>query len=116
MALGLVLAGAGLGLVLAPAADAIIDTAGEERRGTASALTIVLRLIGMTLGVSALTVWGVQRQDILRRLGADNPLAASDPAAFLVGVAAQVVGEGFLFAAAACLIGIGAALLLQREN
>ena len=114
MALGLALAGAGLGLVLAPAADTLISAAGEEQRGAASALTIVLRLVGMTLGVSALTVWGVQRQDILRRLGADNPLAASDPAAFLVGVAAQVVGEGFLFAAAACLLGIGAALLLPR--
>jgi EmrB/QacA subfamily drug resistance transporter len=116
MALGLVLAGAGLGLVLAPAADTVIQAAGVERRGAASALTIVLRLIGMTLGVSALTAWGVQRQDLLRRLGADNPLAASDPALFLVGVAAQVVGEGFLFAAAACLIGVGAALLLRRKN
>jgi EmrB/QacA subfamily drug resistance transporter len=106
MALGLALAGAGLGLALAPAADALIAAAGEARRGAAAALAIVLRLVGMTLGVSALTVWGVQRQDVLRRIGAADPQAAADPAAFLIAVAAQVVGEGFLFAAAACVLGL----------
>ncbi|MDZ4719341.1 MAG: MFS transporter [Roseiflexaceae bacterium] len=106
MAFGLGLAGSGLGLVLAPAADCLIGATSEQRRGATAALAIVLRLIGMTLGVSALTAWGVQRQDVLRRLGATNPQVATDPAGFLIAVAAQVVSEGFLFAVAACVLGM----------
>lgn len=116
MTLGLGIAGLGLGLVLAPAADSLINAADQQRRGTTAALAIVLRLIGMTLGVSTLTVWGVQRQDALRRLGAANPQATSDPAAFLIGVAAQVVAEGFLFAAVACLIGLVVAWRLREQS
>lgn len=115
MALGLGLAGCGLGLVLAPAASVVIDAASEERRGSTAALVIVLRLIGMTLGVSTLTLWGVQRQDELRRAGASDPLAAADPAQFLLNVASQVVGETFLFAALACAVALIAALLLRSR-
>jgi hypothetical protein len=70
----------------------------------------------MTLGVSAVTVWGVQRQDALRRLGAENPVAQSDPINFLIGVVAQVVTEGFLFAAASCLIATIAAWHLRTRT
>jgi hypothetical protein len=68
----------------------------------------------MTIGVSALTLWGVQRQDALRRAAAGDPAALSDPAAFLVRVAAQVVGETFLFAVAALAMALALALWLQR--
>lgn len=112
MAVQLVLAGAGLGLVIAPAAEALVGPADEGRRGSAAALVITLRLIGMTVGVAALTLWGVQRQDALRRLGASDPLAASDPALFLMNIAAQVVGETFLFGAVACGLALLAALAL----
>jgi EmrB/QacA subfamily drug resistance transporter len=110
----LALAGAGLGLALSPVAATVIDAAAPERRGSASALVITLRLVGMTLGVSALTLWGVPRQDALRRAGSANPLATSDPARFLLDVAAQVVDELFLFAAVACLLALLAALLLRH--
>src|SRR5262249_35243121 len=59
MVAGLILAGAGLGLALSPIAATVINTVGPERRGSASALVITLRLVGMTLGISALTLWGV---------------------------------------------------------
>jgi MFS family permease len=116
MALGLALAGAGLGLALAPAAAVVIDSVGDGRRGSAAALVIVLRLVGMTLGVSALTAWDVQRQDVLRRLGTSDPLAASDPAQFLLRIAAQVVGETFLFAAAACALALLTGLTPVESN
>jgi EmrB/QacA subfamily drug resistance transporter len=116
MVAGLILAGAGLGLALSPVATTVINAAGSERRGSASALVITLRLVGMTLGVSALTLWGVPRQDALRRAGVSDPLAASDPARFLVGVAAQVVDELFLFAAVACLLALLVALALRRPT
>jgi MFS family permease len=114
MALQLVITGIGLGLVISPVATVVINAAGGQYHGSASALVITLRLIGMTVGVSVLTLWGVRRQDVLRRAGADDPLALNDPAAFLMQVAAQVIGETFLFAAAACLLALLAALLLGR--
>lgn len=110
MVAGLALAGLGLGLALAPTASAVIVAAGAERRGAASALVIVVRLIGMTAGVSTLTLWGVQRQDALRRAADPALLLDFDQARmFLIDIAARVVGETFLFAAAACAIGLIAA-------
>lgn len=109
----LALAGAGLGLVLAPAADAVIRVAPEDRRGAVSAIVIALRLVGMTVGVAVLTLWGVQRQDALRRAGATDPLAASDPPRFLMQVAAQVIGETFLFGALALALALLVAALLR---
>jgi MFS family permease len=116
MALELILTGAGMGLVLSPVATVIINAAGEERHGIASALVITLRLVGMTIGVSTLTVWGVVRQDMLRRAGADDPLAMSDPAQFLINVAAQVISETFLFAAGACALALLLAVLMRRGD
>jgi EmrB/QacA subfamily drug resistance transporter len=113
MVAGLAAAGAGLGLAISPIAASVIDTSAADRRGSASALVIILRLIGMTIGVSALTLWGVRRQLALRQAGAGDPLAASDPQQFLVNVAAQVVDETFLFAVGACALGLLLALLLR---
>jgi MFS family permease len=106
-------AGVGLGLALSPIAATVIDAVGADRRGSASALVIILRLVGMTIGVSVLTLWGVQRQHVLRQAGAADPLAASDPQRFLVNVAAQVIDETFLFAVAACALGLAITLMLR---
>ena len=100
-------------MVLSPVAATVIDAAGADRRGSASALVITLRLVGMTIGVSVLTLWGVQRQDVLRRAGVDDPLASSDPQLFLVNVAAQVIDETFLFAVGACLLALLIAFVLR---
>ncbi|MGB9737432.1 MFS transporter [Chloroflexus sp.] len=112
--LELALTGIGLGLVIAPVADTVVAAAGEDRRGAASALVIALRLVGMTVGVALLTLWGVHRQDVLRRAGADNPLALTDPARFLMEIAANVIGETFLFGAVACIIGLVAGWLMRK--
>jgi hypothetical protein len=57
----------------------------------------------------------VPRQTFLRQAGADNPLATSDPARFLLDVAAQVIGEMFLFAVGACLLALLVGLLVRRD-
>ncbi len=75
---------------------------------------ITLRLVGMTMGVSILTLWGVPRQDALRRAGATNPLASGDPQLFLVNVAAQVVDEMFLFGAIACGLALAGGVAAAR--
>lgn len=111
----LILAGAGLGLVIAPAADSVIRAAHPAQRGTASALVIALRLVGMTVGVATLTLWGVQRQDLLRRAGANDPLVLSDPAGFLMAIAAQVIGETFWMGSLALGLALITALLLRPQ-
>lgn len=116
MAIGLLVAGVGLGLALSPTAATVIDAAGPARRGSASALVITLRLVGMTIGVSVLTLWGVRRQDALRRAGEADPLAVSDPMLFLINVAARVIDETFFFAAVACFLGVLASLWLAKKE
>ncbi|MCG8347475.1 MAG: MFS transporter [Chloroflexales bacterium] len=115
MAPELILAGIGLGLVISPVADTVIQVASVAQRGSASTLVIMLRLVGMTIGVAMLTIWAVQRTNVLRQTGANDPLATSDPGLFLMNVAAQVIGETFLFGAAACLLALAAAWFLRGK-
>ncbi|MCH8799677.1 MAG: MFS transporter [Chloroflexi bacterium] len=56
----LLIAGFGFGLVIAPITVHAISSAGEDYRGTAASLVVVSRMMGMTLGLAALSAWGVQ--------------------------------------------------------
>lgn len=61
----LVVCGFGLGLVIAPIGAAAINSVPDGEYGIASALVLVMRLLGMTLGLSGLTSWGAARLDAL---------------------------------------------------
>jgi EmrB/QacA subfamily drug resistance transporter len=63
----LAILGAGFGLVMAPIGAAVINASPEDQRGIASSLVIVFRLIGMSVGLSSLTAWGLHRFNILRQ-------------------------------------------------
>jgi hypothetical protein len=65
---GLMVAGLGFGMVLAPIATAVVNSAPAEERGVASALVIILRLVGMSVGGSIALSWGTQR---VQALGAE---------------------------------------------
>ncbi len=67
MAWQLAVLGAGFGLVTAPIGTAVINAAPETERGISSSLVIVMRLMGMSVGLSALTAWGLYRFGILRQ-------------------------------------------------
>jgi hypothetical protein len=54
-------AGLGFGLLIAPIALAATDSVGEQDRGTAAAMISASRLVGMTIGLAALTAWGSDR-------------------------------------------------------
>jgi MFS family permease len=66
MAAELGLLGVGFGLVMAPTTAAVVDYAPADRRGTAASLVMVLRLIGLSVGLSGLTAWGLYRFNQLR--------------------------------------------------
>ncbi len=53
--------GVGIGLTFSPVSAAIINSADDEERGVASALVIILRLMGMTVSVSTLSTFGLYR-------------------------------------------------------
>lgn len=115
---GLVVAGAGFGLVFAPISSTAIDAAPEADRGVAAAMTLVFRLLGMTIGISALTAVAVRRlqglvgnlEEIVQAPGESTAEFLARQTALLyetvLPVSLQVVRETFLLAGAIALAGL----------
>ncbi len=72
MAIPLAIIGAGLGLAMTPTTTGIVEASGEASHGSAAGLVIVFRMIGFSIGLAALTTYGVRRYDAMRA-GADVP-------------------------------------------
>lgn len=105
---GLIVAGAGFGLVLSPIATAVVNSAPANERGVASALVIILRLVGMSLGGSIALTWGTQRvQTLAAQLAAGTSQFSGNTFEIFRQATAQAVGESFLlFAVSACVIAL----------
>ncbi len=56
-----VVAGAGFGLVVAPLMHRAVAAAPEDYRAVAASMIVVARMLGMTLGLAALSAWGINQ-------------------------------------------------------
>ncbi len=115
---GLVLAGIGLGLTMAPIGAAVINAAQPVERGSASALVIILRLVGMTVSVSTMTTYGVRRAQALSQTALAG-VALDDAqriAAVIERSSTQVATEMALMAAGVCLLALLVALRLRARD
>lgn len=125
---GLALAGAGFGLLIAPIGAAALEAAAPGDRGIAAGLALVFRLLGMTIGISALTAVGVRRLATLtNRLDTIVRQPNESTAEFLVRqntfveervvpISLQVVRETFLIAGCLTLLALVPIWWLGRHD
>jgi MFS family permease len=120
LAAHLALLGTGLGLVVAPTTSAVVDSTPPEDRGAAAGVVMVVRLIGLSVGLSGLTAYGLARYNDLR---GDLELpdltdpgfeeALSDASA---QVTADALSETFLVSAGVAAFGLIVALAMTRRG
>ena len=127
ISLDLVLAGTGFGIVLAPLAGAALAAARGGSEAVASASLTIARTIGMTVGLAALTTWGL---DAFMRRTSGIPLPLRDggesEAAYrlrldgyetrVTDAVVYVLDRIFLVAAALCLLAALTALWLREPT
>ena len=69
----LAIAGLGFGLVISPIMTQALTAVSDDYRATAASLVVVARMLGMTLGLAALSAWGVEHFQTLTA-GLEFPL------------------------------------------
>ena len=106
--LALAACGLGFGIVIAPLAAAVLDLTRAENHGLASSLVVLARTLGMLIGLSTLTAFGLHRfHQILGTPELNDPTVKErvDHLARLVAAAfLQEYREIFGIAAALCVV------------
>jgi MFS family permease len=113
LALNMALIGIGIGLTFSPISTAIINSAYDEERGVASALVIILRLIGMTISVSTLSTFGLYRVTMIAG-AAPASLDANAMLNVYADATLTVLGEMGLIGAILCALALIPAFFLGR--
>ena len=102
------LLGAGLGLTFAPVTTAVVDEAAPNQRGAAAGLVMVVRLLGLSVGLSALTAWGLNRFNELRATLELPPIGSPGFEDALLEAQADLTAQAIAetFTAAAVVVGV----------
>ena len=112
--------GFGLGLVFAPTTATVVDASPPHQRGAAAAIVMIVRLIGLSVGLAALTAWGLARFNELRGTLELPPITDPDfPAAVTAASAeltASAISETFLAATVLTAIGFLVALFATKKS
>jgi MFS family permease len=114
----MVLAGLGLGLVIAPVTQATLRASDPAQHGVASSAVVVGRMLGMLVGIAAAAAWGLHRfQQLTAHL--DVPLTVKQQVIYNRRLKAALrieYHEVFLISAAICLAGVAVATMLGRRH
>jgi MFS family permease len=118
----LLLAGIGLGLVIAPLTSATLRVVPAAQHGIASAAVVVSRMIGMLVGISALSAWGLYR--VNQYLQTLPPAKGGDSLASKLAAQADryreayvlQYGDIFLVTALVCVVGAVLGLLIAGRH
>jgi MFS family permease len=118
----LAIAGFGLGLVIGPLTSATLRVVPSAQHGIASAAVVVARMVGMLIGLAALTAWGLYRlnqhlQTLPFPPGA-NTLAeklAAEAERYREAYVLQY-GDIFLVTVGVCVVGALLGLLISGKN
>lgn len=116
MGLHLAFTGIGLGLTMAPIAAAVINASPAEHRGTSSALVIIFRLVGMTVGVSGITTIGLRRMQILSLQLMPPDAGFEEIGRVGTMVAERVITDNFWIAAAVTALALLPAVFLRMRR
>jgi MFS family permease len=123
MTVSTLICGLGFGLVIAPISTTAINAVRRQQMGMAASVVTVLRMVGMILGLAALTSWGLGHfYAIVRsfKLPADiKPLSAAYATyeAHIATLAAHDVYTSiFLVAGIVCLVAILPACFLEGRK
>ncbi|UBU17052.1 MFS transporter [Nonomuraea gerenzanensis] len=121
----LVLAGLGLGLVIAPVSSAVLRASTAAQHGVASAAVVVARMMGMLIGIAAVSAWGFYRfQSLTAHLDTPLPFGVdretyqrrlADYTAKVQAALHTEYTEMFLVTAFICLLGAAVAVLMPRR-
>ena len=114
IAIEMALVGIGIGLTFSPISTSVINAANDEERGVASALVLIMRLIGMTLSASSLTTIAMNRVNHLANAQYGTEIVSSAFEAY-PRLTVQVLAEFGLLGAALCGAAMLPALLLRDE-
>lgn len=114
LALNMALIGIGIGLTFSPISTAIINSAYDEERGVASALVIILRLIGMTISVSTLSTFGLYRVTSIASAVQTTTFDTNAMLNVYADATLTVLGEMGFIGAVLCAVALVPAFFLTR--
>jgi MFS family permease len=112
----LMLTGVGFGLSMAPVATAVVNASPAAHRGTGSALVIVFRLIGMTVGVSGITTYALRRAEQLSQTMFSDSTDLAEVARVGSLIIEKVISETFLIAGGITALVLLAVVFLKSKR
>ena len=115
LTLPLVVAGLGFGLVIPPIGVSALSASPSHYWGAAASLVTASRMVGMALGLAALSAWGIERFYSLTAHVTPGP-SFEETEAVLIDAGVTVFQDLFMIAGFLSLVAILPALLMRAED